>query len=205
MIHSSPTGDRRARKPLENRRSRPGVRVYQYRHYDPKTGRWMSRDPIEELGGINLYGFAYNSPNDNQDVFGLHCRDCEKELEECQSEAERIFTLYMERADRALTVRLEKISEDQTKCSSDCDEAYPGPYWAIMRGLCKLGCSEIAGARTLGAVSMYQMLVAGINLMYAVDLEECDSDFKDCLKDFGTDERGCPCYGLAGPGGSKSS
>ena len=28
---------------------------YNYRHYEPVTGRWMSRDPIEEEGGINLY------------------------------------------------------------------------------------------------------------------------------------------------------
>jgi hypothetical protein len=26
------------------------------------TGRWPSRDPIEESGGVNLYGFVDNSP-----------------------------------------------------------------------------------------------------------------------------------------------
>ena len=37
---------------------------YAYRYYDPVTGRWPSRDPIEEEGGINLYGFVYNeTPN----------------------------------------------------------------------------------------------------------------------------------------------
>jgi RHS repeat-associated protein len=30
---------------------------YGYRYYDPKIGRWLSRDPIEEEGGVNLYGF----------------------------------------------------------------------------------------------------------------------------------------------------
>ena len=29
---------------------------YNYRHYEPVTGRWMSRDPIEEEGGLCLYG-----------------------------------------------------------------------------------------------------------------------------------------------------
>ena len=31
---------------------------YGYRYYDPVKGRWPSRDPIAERGGVNLYGFA---------------------------------------------------------------------------------------------------------------------------------------------------
>ncbi len=33
-----------------------------YRAYDPDLGRWISRDPIAEQGGINLYEYADNSP-----------------------------------------------------------------------------------------------------------------------------------------------
>lgn len=33
---------------------------YGYRYYDPVTGRWPSRDPIGEQGGVNLYGFVGN-------------------------------------------------------------------------------------------------------------------------------------------------
>jgi hypothetical protein len=47
-----------------------GVTYYGYRYYDPMTGRWPSRDPIEEEGGLNLYGFIDNSPLDNVDVLG---------------------------------------------------------------------------------------------------------------------------------------
>jgi len=43
---------------------------YQYRYYDPKTGRWPSRDPIEEEGGINLYGFVGNEPCSYVDRLG---------------------------------------------------------------------------------------------------------------------------------------
>ena len=35
---------------------------YNYRHYSPSDGRWISRDPIEEQGGANLYGFVNNLP-----------------------------------------------------------------------------------------------------------------------------------------------
>jgi uncharacterized protein RhaS with RHS repeats len=43
---------------------------YQYRHYDPVTGRWPSRDPIEELGGLNLYGFVENDEVNQWDLLG---------------------------------------------------------------------------------------------------------------------------------------
>lgn len=39
-----------------------GLYYYGYRYYDPLTGRWPNRDPIEEGGGNNIYRFASNSP-----------------------------------------------------------------------------------------------------------------------------------------------
>lgn len=47
-----------------------GLYYYGYRFYDPVTGRWPSRDPIEELGGNNLYGFVLNNPLFYIDVLG---------------------------------------------------------------------------------------------------------------------------------------
>jgi RHS repeat-associated protein len=44
---------------------------YGYRHYDPTTGRWLSRDPIQEAGGLNLYGMVNNCPIDRFDYLGM--------------------------------------------------------------------------------------------------------------------------------------
>jgi uncharacterized protein RhaS with RHS repeats len=44
---------------------------YTYRYYDPVTGRWPSRDPIMENGGLNLYVFVGNDPIDWIDILGL--------------------------------------------------------------------------------------------------------------------------------------
>jgi hypothetical protein len=46
------------------------VADYGYRYYDPLTGRWPSRDPIEEDGGVNLYGFVGNNSSNQIDYLG---------------------------------------------------------------------------------------------------------------------------------------
>jgi RHS repeat-associated protein len=53
-----------------------GLYYYGYRYYDPVTGRWPSRDPLEEKGGVNLYGFAGNSPISYIDILGLLRNAC---------------------------------------------------------------------------------------------------------------------------------
>ena len=42
-----------------------------YRYYSPTLGRWLSRDPIGETGGLNLFGFVNNSPVSRWDRLGL--------------------------------------------------------------------------------------------------------------------------------------
>jgi hypothetical protein len=39
--------------------------------YNPDTGRWLSRDPIEERGGMNLHAFVNNNPLRYVDPLGL--------------------------------------------------------------------------------------------------------------------------------------
>jgi RHS repeat-associated protein len=48
-----------------------GLYYYGYRYYDAVAGRWISRDPLEEKGGVNLYAFVANSIINNYDKLGL--------------------------------------------------------------------------------------------------------------------------------------
>jgi len=48
-----------------------GLHLAMYRAYDANLGRWLSRDPIAESGGVNLYGYVKNNPTTLVDLFGL--------------------------------------------------------------------------------------------------------------------------------------
>jgi len=44
---------------------------YGYRYYDASSGKWLSADPLEERGGLNLYAFCSSDPVNNVDPLGL--------------------------------------------------------------------------------------------------------------------------------------
>jgi RHS repeat-associated protein len=53
-----------------------GLRYYGFRYYNVFLGRWPSRDPIGEYGGINLFGFVENNSPNEQDHLGLSNNEC---------------------------------------------------------------------------------------------------------------------------------
>ena len=42
-----------------------------FRAYDSNSGRWLSRDPIKERGGVNLYDYCRDDPTNVYDPLGL--------------------------------------------------------------------------------------------------------------------------------------
>ena len=48
-----------------------GFYYYGYRYYDPAMGRWLSRDPIGEQGGVNLYVIVQNDTLGQWDYLGM--------------------------------------------------------------------------------------------------------------------------------------
>ncbi len=48
-----------------------GLQLALYRAYDADVGRWLSRDPIQEGGGINLYGYVRENPLNKIDLMEI--------------------------------------------------------------------------------------------------------------------------------------
>lgn len=48
-----------------------GLSLTKFRAYNAMVGRWISRDPISERAGVNLYAYVLNDPVDFKDAYGL--------------------------------------------------------------------------------------------------------------------------------------
>ena len=48
-----------------------GLLYYGFRYYSAELGRWLSRDPIAERGGVNVHLFSSNEPTGVVDYLGL--------------------------------------------------------------------------------------------------------------------------------------
>ena len=98
---------------------------YGFRYYDPVTGRWPSRDPMEEEGGLNLYAFAYNNGINWIDLYGL-CTRGEIKLKGVSVETTTLLGLSYTAKDPANYVRgyLESIAEDKIKEAADKESKF---------------------------------------------------------------------------------
>ena len=101
-------------KPLD---AETGLYYYGYRYYDPNTGRWPSRDPIGENGGINLYGFLGNDPANWLDILGL--KECDLVISIYRDKS---FMDLDARLNGAATAALNKQIEFMQKMVDKCVE-----------------------------------------------------------------------------------
>jgi RHS repeat-associated protein len=117
-----------------------GLYYYGYRWYDPVHGRWLSRDPIAERGGINLYGMAENDAVNSFDVLGLegqfpwreepatnnivncagHATGCNHALE---PDKDKSFNDVMKKKGYKCSKGVSAL-ECKSKCGEECVELY---------------------------------------------------------------------------------
>jgi RHS repeat-associated protein len=138
-LHATPQGNRSLAEPpgmLPRSDVATGSELH-FARYRANTGHvaeWLSRDPIEEEGGLNLYGYVGNSPGSSFDPLGL-----------CDFTAADIDPKAMKEVmDEWLTKNWEQFKEDV----SDMYEEFkrdPAEWW--VRNMVGTGGLKVKGPR----------------------------------------------------------
>ena len=132
-------------KPLDQA---TGLYYYGYRYYDPKTGRWPSRDPIEEEGGLNLYGFVGNDGLGKIDVLGKEFWDWIQTLFDSADQTETALARDTCLAVGAAAILAEclkaKQALEECVCDPVCDVEAASKYKDRVCDIAKMGCNAAA-------------------------------------------------------------
>lgn len=97
--------------------STTAVAYYGYRYYNPELGRWVSRDPIGEEGGLNMYAFVGNGGVNRFDLLGMAWYDYIPII----STIRQRWSLYI--TQRAPGTRIEHYSAAQVSYEDCCLDA----------------------------------------------------------------------------------
>jgi RHS repeat-associated protein len=129
-----------------------GLSYFGHRFYSPALGRWMTRDPMEEAVGLNLFGFVHNNPINYIDPTGYDRKkltptdydEMKKIAEEAAKEvAEKTIKKKLD-----LTVpkpkdckELERIYKDQKKTTEEAAK----PWWKKLKDVWDRATSSTGG------------------------------------------------------------
>lgn len=102
-----------------------GLSYYGYRFYAPAVGRWLTRDPIGEAGGINLYGFVSNDPVNAVDPLGLYGnKDCSYYRKRCAATGNWYYCKIAIRVCKYFPPDPGNWDECMRQCLQEYDEKY---------------------------------------------------------------------------------
>jgi RHS repeat-associated protein len=129
-----------------------GLYCYLRRHYDPKTGRWLERDPLQEQGGLNLYGFCGNNPIDYWDVRGEEDDGYGGSVADAAADQPVVMDTY--------TVTADPVPTDAFYVTGD-SPVQVGDYFSTPDGTTWLATSS-AGTDESGVETMNAIPVSGV-------------------------------------------
>jgi len=132
---------------------------YGFRYYNPSTGRWPSRDPIQENGGLNLYGMVGNNPLNNVDPLGQRAYVARNSV--------RVFPSSQQKKLKCGTLKVGTIYLDADPADRIMD-VDPGAYGRISKMVPPNGLTHswklLSDARTLGG---------GFEITFEPDPKKC--------------------------------
>ena len=161
-----------------------GLVYYNYRHYSPTDGRWLSRDPIEEEGGRNLYAISENKPIYKWDVLGKSgscpCEDdCEKKAEEerkiCLINAQNLYEKTLESLNHDYEVMTEKIDMLQDECLKKCQMNFEKR--SPEQNTCVYNCKHFIGSLEEAHYGIYLAAIAINKISFWGNKRQCENGY----------------------------
>tara|TARA_B100001093_G_scaffold159307_1_gene151754 strand:- start:732 stop:1580 length:849 start_codon:yes stop_codon:yes gene_type:complete len=190
-----------------------GYYYYGFRYYDTSNGRWLNRDPIEEIGGTNIYVFVRNEPTFNIDILGMHCKDCPgihksclaknvQRFLKCMTQAMLVERQIIQQARSAYNSSIGVARSLMNKVKSNCERLYRGNQSDI--DSCKSSAQTAFDATTKALKQVFDAAAAAAAVKRAVHEGSCradkalfdaacDADKAICDSGYGKDDKGCPC------------
>jgi RHS repeat-associated protein len=146
-----------------------------FRDYAPKLGRYIEADPIGLSGGMNLYGYADNSPTTKTDRFGL--------IADRTSQA---YLNYLCRIYPAGCAKPFPLPPKPDKCEQEWRSCI---FWTYVGGLgfdvaCTIVCTELTGGQ---GFICWLACRGGSAMGKAKCKQNCDAGYRRCKNP----EQGC--------------
>jgi len=114
--------------------SRSNLSLTLYRAYSARLGRWLSRDPLEERAGINLYAYVKNLPTSLIDPDGAVASVAPPPSGSRRSRCKDPFSDCQENSDPDCCI------DNWESCSNLCEDIYFTPKDIK---LCKVCCQQV--------------------------------------------------------------
>ncbi len=175
-----------------------GFMNYGYRYYSPYLGRWLSKDPAGEQGGLNLYAFAENRPTNTVDHLGLSPDppDC------CKTEMARAQALsgLVAAAQKGLAAAQAQLKTQTHNLSvaeaalvgataavfASCYPSSPNAAVNIVRCSAAIAAETVAIGKAADAAKAVELALGGVN-----SAEQLLGNLQDALKEAEEEEANC--------------
>ena len=147
-----------------------GLNLTKYRAYDPNTAKWLSRDPIGESEGSNVYGYVSNKAVNRFDPLGL----CSKPSKDCSVEEKAMNSAMDDVLEAAYVIIVDNANIKATQDTITADQVTLGGSVVVLIGSVILTIVTEGGAILYGAaiVAVGSLIVAigaaiGLRAAYA--------------------------------------
>jgi len=154
-----------------------GLYYYGYRYYDPVTGRWPSRDPIQERGGLNLYGFVGNSGVVRFDVLGqiACCPDCQANRTTCETAADTKWNTSISRARGKAAIERTSVHMLENRLRGKCSST------GVSGFLCNQSVDAIVDPMYFDIDARLGIEETKINTILNKDYVVCAAKYRACV------------------------